>query len=438
MRRWRRYRWVPVGLALVALVLFARDRMTYHPERVRNRVQAPHYAVPKHNGYDRYVEAGRLAKEAETREEQRGADRFARVMGFTNAGPPSPDELRGYLAAFQPAFAEMRRGLSEESVVTPRDLAPRSGFEAYSGFRSLARAMRLAVTEASARGDYETATRTALEGLRFSQETARGGDALDSLVLRACSALVFAAVRKDLIPRCTEARVLRELASGLAALEARQPSMADALAQRCADETRTLEAIFEDRLVGEALARYSENWVAARRAWGKQPTAQDWGLTLWQEACVLAMFLNPTGVVQRMQDMYRPVIEQCRRPYYTRSGGGSGHGTPRGVLGVGLRPYASSAETQFRTLADWRIIRTMVALRLYEQEHGAYPDTLERLVPDYLPAIPVDPFGGGLLKYRRQATSYVVYSLGLNLRDDGGGKGNFPGDPKAADYAYWP
>jgi hypothetical protein len=214
--------------------------------------------------------------------------------------------------------------------------------------------------------------------------------------------------------------------------------MADAFAQRCADETRTLEAIFEDGLVGEALARYSENWVAARRAWGKQPTAQDWALTLWQEACVLAMFLNPTGVVQRMQDMYRPVIEQCRRPYYTRSGGGSGHATPRGIVGVTLGPSATIVETEFRTLADWRIIRTMVALRRYEQQHGAYPDTLERLVPDYLAAIPVDPFGGGLLKYRRQATSYVVYSVGLNLRDDGGVKKNWPGDPKAADYAYWP
>jgi hypothetical protein len=425
-------------LALVALVLFARDRMTYHPERIRNRVQAPHYAVPKHNGYDHYVEAGRLAKEAETREEQRGADRFARVMGFTNAGPPSPDELRGYLAAFQPAFAEMRRGLSEESVVTPRDLAPRSGFERSSGFRSLALAMSLAVTEASARGDYETATRTALEGLRLSQETARGGDALESLTSRAICGMLFAAIREDLVPRCTDARVLRELASGLAALEARQPSMADALAQGCAGETRTLEAILRDRRVGEALERYSENWVAASRAFGKQPTARDWAATLGQEACVLAMFLNPTGVVQRMQDMYRPVIEQCRRPYYTRSGGGSGHATPRGIVGVTLGPSATIVETEFRTLADWRIIRTMVALRRYEQEHGAYPDTLERLVPDYLAAIPVDPFGGGLLRYRRQATSYVVYSVGLNLRDDGGAKGNFPGDPKAADYAYWP
>jgi len=438
MRRRRRYRWVLVGLALVALVLFARDRMTYHPERIRNRVQAPHYAVPKHNGYDHYVEAGRLAKEAETREEQRGADRFARVMGFTNAGPPSPDELRGYLAAFQPAFAEMRRGLSEESVVTPRDLAPRSGFERSSGFRSLALAMSLAVTEASARGDYETATRTALEGLRLSQETARGGDALESLTSRAICGMLFAAIREDLVPRCTDARVLRELASGLAALEARQPSMADALAQGCAGETRTLEAILRDRRVGEALERYSENWVAASRAFGKQPTARDWAATLGQEACVLAMFLNPTGVVQRMQDMRRPVIEQCRRPYYTRSGAGSGHATPRGILGVTRGPSATIVETEFRTLADWRIIRTMVALRRYEQEHGAYPDTLERLVPDYLAAIPVDPFGGGLLRYRRQATSYVVYSVGLNLRDDGGAKGNFPGDPKAADYAYWP
>ena len=31
------------------------------------------------------------------------------------------------------------------------------------------------------------------------------------------------------------------------------------------------------------------------------------------------------------------------------------------------------------------------ALKLYRSEHGAYPDTLEKLVPEYLDALPVFP-----------------------------------------------
>ena len=61
--------------------------------------------------------------------------------------------------------------------------------------------------------------------------------------------------------------------------------------------------------------------------------------------------------------------------------------------------------------------RLMLAVRLYEQETGMLPDRLEALVPNYMDAIPTDPFdpAGGTFLY----VNGIVYSRFKNEMDDG-------------------
>jgi hypothetical protein len=68
-----------------------------------------------------------------------------------------------------------------------------------------------------------------------------------------------------------------------------------------------------------------------------------------------------------------------------------------------------------------RAAAVSVALRLYERDHASRPDTLDALVPDYLPAIPVDPLdpAGGPIRYIPDAEHPRVYSVGDNGVDDG-------------------
>jgi hypothetical protein len=61
-----------------------------------------------------------------------------------------------------------------------------------------------------------------------------------------------------------------------------------------------------------------------------------------------------------------------------------------------------------------------LALQAWHAEHGAYPDTLDALVPGTLDALPRDPFSGGPVKYRREGDEYVLYSVGPDRKDDGG------------------
>ena len=44
----------------------------------------------------------------------------------------------------------------------------------------------------------------------------------------------------------------------------------------------------------------------------------------------------------------------------------------------------------------------------------------ESLVPDYLAAVPIDPYSGRPLVYRRTGDGYLLYSVGLDGVDDGG------------------
>ncbi len=63
---------------------------------------------------------------------------------------------------------------------------------------------------------------------------------------------------------------------------------------------------------------------------------------------------------------------------------------------------------------------TALGLILYKQAHGAYPDTLAALVPEYEDAVPVDVFDGQPLRYERKGDGFLLYSVGEDLDDDKG------------------
>jgi hypothetical protein len=81
----------------------------------------------------------------------------------------------------------------------------------------------------------------------------------------------------------------------------------------------------------------------------------------------------------------------------------------------------SDMARQAQVVAIVRAARVVVAMERYRREHGEQlPARPQSLVPDYLPALPIDPFSGQPLIVANEAHGYVVYSIGANRRDDGG------------------
>ena len=85
-------------------------------------------------------------------------------------------------------------------------------------------------------------------------------------------------------------------------------------------------------------------------------------------------------------------------------------------------------EDMVRHAQDLAIVRSMrlvVAIERHRRAHGEKsPARLEDMVPEYLTALPIDPFSGKPLIMAAEANGYVVYSVGANRRDEGGGDVN--------------
>src|SRR5262249_22432328 len=60
------------------------------------------------------------------------------------------------------------------------------------------------------------------------------------------------------------------------------------------------------------------------------------------------------------------------------------------------------------------------ALAAYQRDNGKYPKTLDALAPKYLATVPQDIFSGKALIYRPSMGGYLLYSVGVNGRDDEG------------------
>jgi hypothetical protein len=81
-----------------------------------------------------------------------------------------------------------------------------------------------------------------------------------------------------------------------------------------------------------------------------------------------------------------------------------------------------SVLTHYRGLTERRAAAVLLAIRLYQVDHGAAPANLDLLVPAYLPAVPLDPFSKDRhpLRYIATPGSEAVYSVGEDAHDDGG------------------
>jgi hypothetical protein len=82
--------------------------------------------------------------------------------------------------------------------------------------------------------------------------------------------------------------------------------------------------------------------------------------------------------------------------------------------------YQKTSDASFRVRASLRCAAVLAATERYRQEKGAWPDSLDVLVPQYLARVPADPYDGQSLRLKRLPDGVVVYSVGPDLTDNGG------------------
>ena len=90
------------------------------------------------------------------------------------------------------------------------------------------------------------------------------------------------------------------------------------------------------------------------------------------------------------------------------------------LLTLLLPAIGKVADAHDRSLQVERNLHVATALAAYRAEHGKYPAKLEDLAPAYFEAVPDDLFAGRPLVYKPAEKGYVLYSVGVNGKDDGG------------------
>jgi hypothetical protein len=100
-----------------------------------------------------------------------------------------------------------------------------------------------------------------------------------------------------------------------------------------------------------------------------------------------------------------------------------------GSFGTLNRRALSAISLQRQTLI-------MLALRRFELEKGKLPASFDELVPQYLTCVPQDPFDNASMRW--SATKQIIYSVGTNLKDEGGNMEKYGRDTEPdIGLRYW-
>jgi hypothetical protein len=138
----------------------------------------------------------------------------------------------------------------------------------------------------------------------------------------------------------------------------------------------------------------------------------------------LATTLEGTlALLERVTDPHQPQ----RFSVYANSDWSKTWLAPRSALGHGIfaRSSMGSMGSFVADLARHtvlcRLAETACALEAWHAQHGAYPSTLQALVPDFLPSVPAD-LDGQPVRYAVDPANgrYLLWSIGADDVDDGG------------------
>jgi len=149
-------------------------------------------------------------------------------------------------------------------------------------------------------------------------------------------------------------------------------------------------------------------------------------------ATKLSYFCKPNQTTRECMDFFRPPLEDaCKllaqvRPPRQRVGGlldtplkyfvPNSWGSTMLLL---LTPsYGGVHKLKSQCQTDTAATQVLVALRCFKLKTGRLPQKLDELVPEYLPAVPLDDFDGKPIRY--SAEKKIVYSVGVDFQDSGG------------------
>jgi hypothetical protein len=172
----------------------------------------------------------------------------------------------------------------------------------------------------------------------------------------------------------------------------------------------------------------------------------------WRSDRIPGYFFTPNQTRLLFADFYRNMITNAALPYAEMTHAGvevslglksnkgrlfmSPNSVGKILCGLLVPAYDKVLERKCKSECNIAGTRLLLALASYERANGRLPEKLDDLVPDYINAVPADPYDGKPFRY--VFSKGIVYSVGKDLKDDDGSSTLLPGyKPDALSRMRW-
>lgn len=397
MKRGKKANWVLGSFLLIALLGLGLLWAWMRPPRIT----VPPRQYPSPNAYEAYKTLAEGMK-ADLDRDVRFREAEAAVLDARKSAPAQEKayfikRMRPYLDAYR-AYLEM-----PSVAVFEYDylwLMPE-----LAQFRRIARAEAFLMREALRAGRTDEAVQRAADLMRFAEQIRNEGGLIHYLVGSAMIEQAFAPLREAL-PQIQDARVLEQIVQLARDYETRRTPLAEATQTEYYFGLAFYRDLAKGKIKPKDLREIMENY----NPYG----SSSWEKTLLQTGVGIPLILGSS--LKEYEEYYAQVRADFAQPMWKRT---FAPPTIKRALNEFTTPHYRMANyKEQREVAQVRLLGCAVAIKLYRQRTGAYPNSLRELqLGDML----IDPFTGKPFVYRRDAArGFQLYSLGQNKTDDGG------------------
>ena len=339
---------------------------------------------------------------------QRSREEFDKADCWEHATEP----VRKWLAANRPFMELWRKGTSKPDAqyVRAGEMRADTLLPVVQEAREFSRLVRMEASRLLVEGQPDEAWDWLQTSFRMSRQLGRHGVVIERLVGVATHSLTSEGMVQWANDPHVTADLLRRAMQELSDEQKRTPPLSDCLKTEYLSEMATwkslspgpadptLNVLTGESDLNERIFRHLfGNWLAQADLPRQQRTKTLPGLFVFE----------PAAANVKTQPSASEVSDYVRAS----------------VFGAMIVPAGQGLFTATdREAARDTVLLTVLALELFVREHGHYPEKLDELVPDFLPAFPEDTHTPTKmpLRYRRDADGALIYSVGDNGTDDGG------------------